>query len=289
MTAAPINGKAGVSAIVVSYFTGDVLATCFAALAADEAVDEIVLVDNGNPEGAIEAALGGAVTPVSILSGHGNVGFAAACNRGAAAARGDYLLIINPDAILPPDGARRLLEDSRDLARPWLMGAKLVDPDGKEQRGSRRADLTPWRAMSDRTGLARIAPQIFPPFNLDHTPAPEMLVQIPTVSGACLFLPAGDYARIGGMDENYFLHVEDIDFCKRFRDEGGAVWFNPNVAVVHYKSSSAAARRDVEAHKTRGLIRYFDTHFKKTWPAPARWLLARLLKLSWFIKTAGRD
>ncbi len=281
--------KGGVSAVVVSYHTGPVLADCIAALKRDGAVAEIVLVDNGNPAGAIESAVKEAGAPVRILSGHGNVGFAAGCNRGAAAATGDYLLILNPDAVITPGGVTRLLADCKNLERPWLMGALLVGPDGTEQQGSRRAELTPWRAIFEATYLARVAPGVFPPFNLHRAPRPDVPDETPTLSGACLFLPAADYRAIGGVDEGYFLHVEDIDFCKRFRDAGGRVWFNPAVAVTHVKSSSAAPRRDVEAHKTRGLIRYFNTHFERSWPAPARWVLARLLWLSYALKTAGRN
>ncbi len=277
-----------VSAIVVSYNTGPALADCLAALKKDEAVSEIILVDNGNPDGAIEAAIEKAGASLRVLSGHGNVGFAAGCNRGAAAATGDYLLFINPDAVISPGGAARLLAGSRSLARPWLMGAQLLDPDGKEQQGSRRADLTPWRAIFEASKLSRVAPGLFPSFNLHCAPLPEALTEIPTLSGACLFLPSENYHALGGMDEGYFLHVEDIDFCRRFRDAGGRVWFDPAVTVTHLKSSSDAPMREVEAHKTRGLIRYFDTHFEKSWPAPARWVLARLLWLSYGLKIFGR-
>ncbi len=277
-----------VSAIVVSYHTGSILADCLKALA-EEAVGEIILVDNGNPQGAVEAAVAAADTEVRILTGQGNIGFAAACNLGAKAASGEFLLLLNPDAVIAKGGAARLIADSRELPRPWLMGAVLADPDGTEQRGSRRADLTPWRAIFDASGLSRVAPHIFPPFNLLHEPLPQGIAEIPTLSGACLFLPAADYAALGGMDEGYFLHVEDIDFCKRFRDAGGHVWFNPHVTVMHHKSSSAAPIREVEAHKSRGLIRYFDTHFRGTWPGPARWMLTRLLWLAYAMKTAGRN
>ncbi len=281
--------KNDISAVVVSFQTGPVLADCIAALKSDDVISEIILVDNGNPTGAIEASVGDAATPVRVLSGHGNIGFAAGCNRGAAAATGDYLLIINPDAVIAVGAAAQLLDDSKQLAQPWLMGAMLTGPDGAEQRGSRRAELTPWRAIFDASHLSHLAPRVFPPFNLHRAPLPGALAEIPTLSGACLFLPAVGYHAIGGMDEGYFLHVEDIDFCKRFRDAGGGVWFNPHVTVVHHKSSSAASAREVEAHKTRGLIRYFNTHFKTSWPGPARWALARLLWLAYGLKTIIRS
>jgi GT2 family glycosyltransferase len=87
-----------------------VLARCLDALRLQECVREIILIDNGNPDGAIDAAIGpaGDGPAIKVVSGHGNVGFAAACNIGARAATGVLLLFVNPDAILPPGGAARL-------------------------------------------------------------------------------------------------------------------------------------------------------------------------------------
>ena len=277
-----------ISAIIVSYKTGPVLADCLSALDEEDSVAEIILVDNGNPVGAVDEAISNIKTPVRVLFGHGNIGFAAGCNRGAVSASSDYLLLLNPDAVISPGGPARLLADSSALEKPWLMGAMLIGRDGAEQRGSRRAALTPWRAIFEASYLTRLAPAIFPPFNLHRMPRPVALAETPTLSGACLFVSAAIYHAMGGMDEGYFLHVEDIDFCARFRKAGGRVWFNPAVTVTNQKSSSDAPRRAVEAHKTRGLIRYFNTHFEKSWPAPARWVLARLLWLSFWVKTLGQ-
>ncbi len=100
---------------------------------------------------------------------------------------------------------------------------------------------------------------------------------MPTISGACFMLPREDYHAVGGMDERYFLHVEDVDFSRRFAKAGGAIYFNPHVAIVHYKSSSRASPLRIEASKTAGLARYFNTHFAGARPAPLIWLLAGAL------------
>ncbi len=141
----PVPGS--VSAILVSYFTGPVLARAITALRAQPDICEIILVDNGNFPGDVDAAAAGEGAPACVLTGHGNIGFAAGCNLGAKHARGEYLLIINPDAVLPAGGVARMLADAARLERPWLMGAKLVGPDGVEQQGSRRRVLTPWSAL----------------------------------------------------------------------------------------------------------------------------------------------
>lgn len=269
-----------VSAIVISYFTGPVLSRCIASLRAAEGVAEIILVDNGNPPDVVEkAAAAEEGAPVVILSGHGNIGFAAACNKGASAAQGKVLLFFNPDAVMPEGGAQRLLADGAALARPWMMGAKLVGPDGAEQQGSRRDVLTPWRAFVEAARLYRLAPNhpYFKRFNQHTDDCPADIIETPTISGACFILPREDYDAVGGMDERYFLHVEDVDFCLRFAKAGGRIYFNPHVAVLHYKSSSRANPLRIEASKTAGLIRYFRTHFSDVYPAPFLWLVYGLL------------
>ncbi len=281
-----------VSAVVVSYFTGPLLARSMSSLKAQPEVDEIILIDNGNFSGdvALASESDNGSTGVQVLSGHGNIGFAAACNKGAAVAKGDYLLFLNPDAIMPEGGVAQFLENEKKLKRPWLMGAMIVDPDGREQQGSRRTTLTPWRAFVEGTRLYKFAPRhpYFRRFNLHAEDCPSDVVAAPTISGACFFLPKADYAAIGGMDERYFLHVEDIDFCLRFRNAGGAVYFNPHVSVLHYKSSSRANPVRIEARKTASLIRYFDAHFSDAYPKPFLWAVMGLMWLSFAALFARR-
>jgi hypothetical protein len=284
------TGDVAVSAIVVSYFTGGVLARCLDALRLQPGVREIILVDNGNPEGAMEAAIGpeGDGPPVRVVSGHGNVGFAVACNMGARLAACDTLLFVNPDAIMPPGGALRLAQDGAARGGSWLIGAKIVDPDGAEQRGSRRATLTPWRAFVEATSLYRFAPRhpYFRRFNLHGDPCPAEVTPVPVISGACFMTPRTDYWSIGGMDERYFLHVEDVDFCLRFADAGGTVYFDPHVCVLHFKSSSEVDPVLVDMRKTSSMLRYFRAHFSEPYPAPFLWLVGVVLWAQFAVKAA---
>ncbi len=269
-----------VTAIVISYFTGPLLARSIASLRKQDNVEDVILLDNGNFPGDVEdAAASGDGAPVSVLSGHGNIGFAAACNLGARAAKSDLLLFLNPDAVMPANGVAQMLADASDLERPWMMGAKLVGPDGVEQQGSRRETLTPWRAFVELARLDRLAPQhpYFRRFNLHAHPCPGEVIEVPTLSGACFLLPKEDFDAIDGMDEQYFLHVEDVDFCLRFSKAGGKAYFNPNVSVLHFKSSSRANPVRIEARKTAGTIRYFNTHFSNAYPRPFLWLVAGAL------------
>jgi len=246
---------------MVSYHTGPALNSAIEAALAQSLVDELLLVDNGNPPEVVRTLREwGAREPrLVLLTGQGNVGFAAACNLGARRARGDLLLLLNPDCTLPAGAVAALASEGQGKPRPWVLGPRLLNTDGSEQAGDRRRVLTPWLALVEALGLYRL-PGV-QRFNLHQEPLPEGTLAVPVISGACMLLPRDDYWRLGGMDEAFFLHVEDIDFCVRFGAAGGGVYFCPAVAVPHAKGTSEAPVLAVEWHKTRGFFRYFHKHF----------------------------
>lgn len=254
-----------VSAVMVTYRTGPALFGAVEAVLGQTDLDELVLVDNGNPEPVLAALnrLAARDDRVRLLSGHGNLGYAAACNRGAATARGDYLLFVNPDCLLPAGAITQFLAVARRSPRPAVLGCRMSNPDGTEQRGSRREALTPWTALVEALRLDRLAPDNprIVRFNQHDRPAPEDVAEVPVVSGACLFLAARDFRALDGFDEGFFLHVDDIDFCFRMRKAGGHVLFLPQVRPVHYRSTSRAHPVFVEWCKTRGVLRYFRKNF----------------------------
>ena len=245
---------APVSAILVSFHTGPVLWRALDALATQSPLREVLLVDNGNP-GDVRTELDrrAAAGTLRLIRSERNRGFAAACNLAAAAAQGELLLFLNPDAVVPPEGLGRMVAAMAGRSRPWIAGARLVGADGAERRGGRRGELTPSTALGDALGLGR--------FNRHHEPLPPGPTELPTISGACLLIPVADFRALGGFDEGYFLHVEDIDLCRRLRATGGKVWFLPEVAVEHEGGSSDAPSLTVERHKLASFRHYFRRYY----------------------------
>ncbi|MBF0285889.1 MAG: glycosyltransferase family 2 protein [Magnetococcales bacterium] len=264
-----------VSAVVVSYHTGPVLESSLRALLEAPEILEIRLVDNGNPEAVaarLDAWAAREARLVVVRPGR-NLGFAAGCNRGAEGARGAYIALVNPDLIVSPGMFARLLETFRRRPDAWIGGARLLDPDGGEQRGGRRETLTPWRALVEITRLWALFPHhpYFAAFNLHRQGEERGVVEVPTLSGAFMFLPREAWHRLGGMDEGYFLHVEDIDLCLRAHKAGGTILYCGDAEARHHRGSSDASVIRVEWHKTRGLVRYFWKHFRDAYPP---WVLA---------------
>ncbi len=206
------------SVIIVSYHTGDVLFRAIDAVLRQSATVELIVVDNGNPESVMSAlrAKADADARIKILTGHGNVGFSRANNMGVAASRGDTILILNPDCIVEQDTVAKLLRHAGTLPHPFMIGARILNEDGSDQRGCRRELLTPLSAFVEALHMYRLFPHLR--LNKHEDPIPATISPVPALSGACMFLSRRDYDLIGGFDEGSFLHVEDLDFC--FRCDG---------------------------------------------------------------------
>ena len=250
-----------ICAVIVSYRTGPTLSACLDALSRVTGLDEIVLVDNGNEAAEAQAldVFAGADARARLLRGQGNVGFAAACNLGAATARSDVLVFVNPDVLLESDALVRLAAALAAAPPPAIVGGDLRSLEGRPERGSRRERLTLWRAFVAFSGLSRLERVVpaFRDFNRHTDPMPGAPVRVGAVSGALIALRRADFERIGGFDQGYFVHVEDLDLCRRAEERGWPVLFAPGPHGVHVRSTSAVPARVVARHKAAGMARYF--------------------------------
>ena len=257
--------------VMVSYRTGDVLfASIEAVLAQSTPPAELLVVDNGNPSD-VQTRLDelAAITPrLRIVRGQNNVGFAAACNLGASLSSAPRLLFLNPDCLLPDEALARLQEEFSGLPPRSLLSPLLVNDDFTEQRGSRRMVLTPWRALVEWLGLYHLAPShpYFLRFNRTGDPLPVETHPVDVTSGAAMLLERSLFEELGGFDERYFLHVEDIDLCVSLLKRGGSPYVAPGVRVIHHGGSSESKRLVVEWHKARGFCRYFRKQFAGVYP-----------------------
>jgi GT2 family glycosyltransferase len=254
--------KPRISVIMVSYMTGPALFEAIMAVMDDHDIIELILVDNGN-DVQTRLKLGELqqrYDRLRLIQGHGNIGFSKANNLGASFANGEYLLFLNPDAILIAGTPQKLVACGRNLTAPWVVGAMLRLTNGKEQRGARRKMLTPWSAIVSFSPLHKLP--MFKSIHRESDVVPDQPVNIPVVSGACMMMNRVSFNAIGGFDEDYFLHVEDIDLCRRVGDAGGQVFFVPDADVTHYGSTSRVRHRTVEWEKTKGFITYFRKHAK---------------------------
>jgi GT2 family glycosyltransferase len=249
-----------VSVVMVVYQTGEALTESVRHVLAEPLVDEFVIIDNGSPprEAQMLRELGQSEPRVVLQQGHGNIGFARGANMGAETSRGEYIVFLNPDANLQPGCVEALAAAFGGRPTPTVVGARVLNTDGSEQRGGRRGEVTPVTTLlsfSHLTGRFRKLAGF--EIHREREPVPGAPVPMPTISGACFALRRKDFELLGGFDEGYFLHVEDIDLCWRARQAGGEVLFQPKAEVVHLGHTSLEHPLKVEFHKGVGLSRYF--------------------------------
>jgi N-acetylglucosaminyl-diphospho-decaprenol L-rhamnosyltransferase len=282
LTFDPTGPERQVSSVTVVYYTGPVLWQCIDSLLLQDELAEVILVVNGIEGDALARLREHASREprLRLIENRDNIGFAAGCNRGASAATAGYLAFVNPDCVLAPGTIGAILDVFDDHPEAWLVGGHLQHPDGREQRGGRREVLTPWRAFIEVTRLDRVFPN-HPYFarlnNYEDAPLEEA-TSVPTVSGAFMMISRAHYERIGGMDDNMFLHFDDIDLCIRVQQHGGEVWYAGHVPITHYLSTSDVSRTFIEWHKARSSSYYFVKHFQQSYP---RWALSGISLLLW--------
>ncbi|MDB5455015.1 MAG: putative glycosyltransferase, partial [Caulobacter sp.] len=233
-TPAPTPPRPRLSLIMVVYMTGPALVDSVSHVLAEPTVDEFIIIDNGSPpDVAVWLRVLAANEPrVRLVQGQGNIGFARAANLGAATAKGSDLVFLNPDAFLLPGCVAALADAGRDRPRPCIVGARVFNPDGSEQRGARRGEVTPVTTLLSLTHLSTRL-RALRRFEIHHESEPSPLhpTPVPTISGACFYVRAWDFRALGGFDEGFFLHVEDIDLCWRARRQKGTVVFQPHAKV----------------------------------------------------------
>jgi hypothetical protein len=265
--------------VIVNFNGGPLVVRCVASVLSSSAPVEVMVVDNGSSDGSLPALRESTRDDprVRIFENGANLGFARANNLALRHATGDYALVLNPDCIVEPDTLGRMravLETHPDAA---VAGCLLLNPDGTEQAGGRRSVPTPWRSFVRAFSLARWFPnhpRLFNDYVLTREPLPAGPAPVEAISGAFMLVRRADIGGVGLMDEGYFLHCEDLDWCMRFRQAGRQILFVPDVTVVHHKGYCSRGRPvRVLWHMHRGMIRFYRKFFRHQYPAALMWLV----------------
>ncbi|MGE5527194.1 MAG: glycosyltransferase family 2 protein [Methanosarcina sp.] len=245
------------SILIVAWGSRDDLARTLPALLPELGEgDELIVVENKAGDGSVEVVRELAPEARIVAMGR-NTGFAGGCNAGAAAATGDLLVILNPDAVPQPGFGEA-------IRRPWLEG-----------RG-----WSAWQALIAEGGGTRINSAGNPIHFTGIVWAGrhgEPLVEAPAagqvtaLSGACLAIPLDIWRRLGGFPAEFFMYHEDVDLSVRLQMEGGMVGIEPTAMVDHDYEFSASAEKWLwlERNRLAFLVR--------TYPAPLLALLAPAL------------
>ena len=269
-----------VSVIIVNYNAGLLLNKAVSSVLCSESVSKVIVVDNSSTDHSMDEMerLAAAQSRLISIRNNKNLGFAKACNIGiAAAGEKDALLFLNPDCLMEDNALEKLLACMKSSPKAGMAGPLLLNPDGTEQAGGRRAVPTPWRSFVRAFGLANLGerfPRLFSDFLLHQQPLPAGPVAVEAISGSCMLVRSEALLDVGPLDEGYFMHCEDLDWCMRFRQRGWKIMFVPDAHVVHHQGTCSKARPVfVEWHKHKGMMRFYHKFFRHQYPGVLLWIV----------------
>ena len=243
----PVANPRAISAVVVTWNSAETILDCLHSL--PEGLD-VTVVDNGSTDSTI-ALLKASQLDIRILEPGRNLGFGAACNIAANQSRGDYLLLLNPDAVLEPNALSYLLQALERQSGVGVAAPKIKAPDGTIELswGEEPGILQEWLRQRAQTGSA-------PPPS-----PPAALSKVGWASGACLLLRWEAWQSVGGFDEGFFLYFEDLDLCRRIRQAGWSIVYEPLAGVMHGRGhSSSQIHQQVERWYRESQLRYYRKH-----------------------------
>jgi len=274
------------SACIVNWNTRDHLRRCLMSIRESRlsGPTEVVVVDNASSDRS--ARMVQEEFPDAILiANEENLYYAAGNNQAIDRAQGDFIALLNPDVILPPDGLEalcRFLESHEDAA---AVAPRLILPDGSVQR-SVRGFPGPFEVICEATLLSRLIPHNrtfarywLPDFGYDEVRA----VAQPMAS--CLVFRGSVLRDLGGLDPAFPMFFNDVDLCLRAHQAGWRVYFSPEVDVQHHHGASTSqVRRSMVLASNRGLLRYLRKHHRPHPLSPGYLAAAAVVHLTGLVK-----
>jgi N-acetylglucosaminyl-diphospho-decaprenol L-rhamnosyltransferase len=246
---------AAVDLVVVAYNSRDTLRSCVEPLAQLPWINATV-VDNACPERSWETVED---LDVAIVHSPRNGGFASGCNLGAANGTAGFVLLLNPDARLDPEGLESLvaaLEEQPDLG---AVGPRIVEAGGELVWSQRRFPRLR-SSFAQALFLQRVAPRAS---WTDEVIRDEQVYGRPNrpdwLSGACLVLRREALESLGGLDEGFFLYSEETDLFRRMRGAGLRAGYVPGAAAYH-EGGASAPRSTTRGIEARSRVRYARKH-----------------------------
>jgi GT2 family glycosyltransferase len=268
-----LNPALRIVAVIVNYNAGDWLARAVRSVLASDAPVTVHVVDNASSDDSLVrlSALPGGNVRWFLHRNDANEGFARASNRGLRQERADYYVILNPDCEVAPEAIRRVVEAMERDPSVGLAGGEVRNMDGSVQETCRRDFPTPMDGVVHALALHRV-PGLqgrLASFNRGGTAAGGGTEYVEAISGAFMVARGAALEAVGPLDEGYFMHCEDLDWCMRFQRAGWKVAFVPEAVVMHQKGVSSRAHPwRVNWYLHRGMLRFYDKYYRDRYSTP---------------------
>lgn len=227
------------SVVIVSYNVKHYLSQCILSLqkALKNIDSEVIVVDNDSQDGSVDY-IRSLYPEVLVIANYCNLGFSKANNIAISRAKGEYVLLLNPDTFVAEDTIANVLSFMDSHPAAGGAGVMMYNADGILAMESRRGLPSPMTAFYKMVGLCKRYPtsRRFGKYYMGYLPwdSPQ---QIEVISGAFMMLRHKAIDEVGMLDEDYFMYGEDIDLSYRLLKGGWQNWYLP-YPILHYKGES---------------------------------------------------
>lgn len=227
------------SVIIVNYNVKYFLEQCLhSVLAAEDVETEVIVIDNHSTDESLPY-LAPKFPQVKFIKNTVNSGFAKACNRGLAEAKGEYILFLNPDTIVAEDSFQKCVRFFETHPDCGAVGVKMIDGSGAFLKESKRAFPSPLTSLFKLLGFSQIFPasKVFGRYHLGHLDK-EANHEVDVLAGAYFMVRHDVLKRVGSFDEAFFMYGEDIDLSYRIQKAGYKNYYLADTTIVHFKGES---------------------------------------------------
>ena len=270
-------------AVIVNYNAGDWLQACVESIRRSDYRVGVVVVDNASTDDSI-ANLGARGDAVRLILNTSNVGFARANNQVLKNNGADFYVLVNPDCMVEADTIGTVISAMRMDNNIALASCLIKNAGGSIQKTCRRRFPTPATALARTLGLNVLWPDKFRDFDYGDGEAKSGVEYVEAISGAFMVVRAAAIDTVGYLDEGYFMHCEDLDWCKRFWQAGFKVAFVANTFVTHAKGVSGRTLR-VNWYLHQGMLRFYRKFYLDDYPR----VLFALVYMGVFLSFLGRS
>ena len=228
------------SVVIVNYNVKHFLEQCLYAVekATQTIAAEIYVVDNNSVDGS-NGMLIHKFPWVKLIANKQNLGFSKANNQAIRLAKGEYVLLLNPDTVVEEDTFEKVIEFMDAHPEAGGLGVKMIDGKGKFLPESKRGLPTPWVAFYKMFGFSALfkKSKTFGKYHLSYLSNDE-IHEVDVLAGAFMLLRKETLDKVGLLDEDYFMYGEDIDLSYRITKGGYKNYYFPGTTIIHYKGES---------------------------------------------------
>jgi GT2 family glycosyltransferase len=251
------------SIVIVSWNVESLLKKCLQSIYENQGdlSLEVFVVDNNSSDQTV-AMIQSKFPEVKLIKNKKNEGFARANNQAIKQARGEYVLLLNPDTEIVDKALDKSLRFMKDSPRCGIMGPKMLFADKSVQPSVRNLP-TVWPIFLMLLKVPKILPHLksidkYLSVGFDYS----RLQEVKQVMGAYMFMSKQALDEVGLLDERFFIWFEEVDLCKRMLDNGKIIMYNPEVVIIHHGGESFSQQGVVKKQLAffKSAYKYFIKH-----------------------------